>query len=356
MTAASACLKPPLCFAALLMVGLTGCKIQFEGQTIVEPDGSVTRTSRYIADDEQRRDDLQTRYTLPEGGTWSTQTQPQPDGRETTTYIYEVTRHFEPGQEIASDYIRYGVVPDHIARNDITIHVHQGWLATSYHYVERFRDAATRESAERAARRISAAWVEFFAAQLEARLQEAVSAAQARHALNEYLSPPLEQGIDGVRRQGAAFFDTPQFKEKIQPAFDKDHILDALLAAFDPRVPAMAPTWRALMAQAYDDMDQLSMTEPALLEELLGVHGLVASVELTQTVQLPGHIVSTNAASRQGNRATWKWQAVDFLWDEYRLEARSRVLRGSRVTGIGLVLLLGAGLVVGLRKPRRKPS
>ncbi len=93
-----------------LVILLAGCKITLEARTVVAPDGSVMRTTRYIADGEGQRKELAGYYHLPLGGTWDTQKVMQYNhwlkkDVEKTLHIYTATHQYAPGTTIPSDYL-----------------------------------------------------------------------------------------------------------------------------------------------------------------------------------------------------------------------------------------------------------
>jgi hypothetical protein len=349
--------------AAVVSLALTlgGCKIAFVATTEVGRDGRVTRTSRYVAD-EDARTQLEQFYDLPPGGVWKQQrptfalaaTTAQLQGQE-----YLVTQHVRPGGAVSPDYVRRGEVPGHVASNHVDVRVRPGRVFSTLTYEARYEDAAQFDTAQRMSRHALAAWVEHFAASVEQALGERVGAAQLREALAAYYDPWFAAAIDGARTEGPEFLQSARFQSEVLPAFGKEAVTEGLVAELIARGLAPDEVWRAAIGQAYDRLDADPPSLDAdVRERILGVHTFGADVKILERVRLPGRLVSHNATRRDGRELVWEMTPIEFLWAPVTLRAESRAVRWERIGPAlaALVALLGMALAAARRRRGRRPA
>ena len=224
------------------LVFLSGCKIEFEANTVVSPDGSVTRTTRYVGDEDSDRKELETQYALPVGGTWETKKTTVPNaafkGNEyvKTTSIYQVTKRYAPGQSVPSDYVRKGKSPERVSQNDVHLRVRDYIFAKTFDYEEHFRDVTSAKGFETAARKLYAAWLEYFAGQLAQELGDRVTLAQAREALRATYDPLVNKFITLARNEGQASPDAGSkiYEQAIEPALKTEQVVSQVSKALPP--------------------------------------------------------------------------------------------------------------------------
>ena len=87
-------------------------------------------------------------------------------------------------------------------------------------------------------------------------------------------------------------------------------------------------------------------------EFFFGVYDFWGSYSFEQSVTMPGEIISTNADSVSGSVVTWEFDEAVFLFYDFALEARSRVVYPARIAGAG-VLLAALSLTIWLRRRGR---
>ncbi len=340
----------------VLLIASAGCRIALEAETVVAPDGTVTRNTRYIADEDSDKQELETRYVLPPNGTWELQkatTHNSYTGKDSEghIHIYQVTKQSRPHEAIPSDYIRRGKVPTRVSRNAVTLNVQDGMFAKTFDYEERFRDVTTKEGFEAAARKLYAAWIEHVAGQLARELKDGVTLGQARDALTKAFDPLLRKFMNGVRRDGRAFFESKEFKEELEPALETDQVVARVVQVLPPPTPEQRDAWQQAVRQAYEKVGETSQSfleGTGLEEELFGVYGfaLFQTYTFKETLSLPGKILQSNATRQKGDVLSWEFSPSDFLWQEYVLRARSRVIHKEPIvlTGIAVLVLLAVAV------------
>ena len=350
-----------VCFVTL--VSLSGCKIAFDGETVVSPDGSVTRITRYVADGDSDKAELESQYSLPLGGAWEVRkaTRHSSDtGKdyEVTISTYEVTKRYAPGEPIRPDYVRNGKTPDRVSHNETRLAAHNYVFVKVFDYNERFHDVATKEGFEISAKKLYAAWLEHFANRIAQALEDRVTLGQVREKLRVAFDPLVSRVIAGIRAEGTAFLDTN--KDELEPMFEKERLISEIVKVLPPPSEVEAESWREAISQAYEKIDDVSgslFEESGLEEQLFGVYGSVSltTYSFRVALSLPGKILMSNATRREGNVLTWEFGPSDFLRQDYVLQARSQLVYPGRITlAVGALLAIcGAWGFLALRRRSR---
>ncbi|MBI3011448.1 MAG: hypothetical protein HYY58_03015 [Candidatus Omnitrophica bacterium] len=343
---------------------LSGCKIEFEANTIVSPDGSVTRTTRYIGGGAEDGE-LKTRYELPSGGAWKEGKTTRYDYSakkdvEVTTDVYEVTKRYAGGEPIPSDFVRKAEASDRTARNQIRMAVQNYGFVKMFNYEERFRDIVTTERFEAAARKLYAGWVEHFAGHLAEESHDSISPAQAREKLKAAFDPLLVMFLSGLRREGKAFGESKTFKDELEPSLQEERIVAEVVGIFPSPSAEQADAWREGITRAFskaNDMLSNWWDDTPLEEELFGVHGfhLFQDYGFEVTLSLPGRVVESNATKREGGVLKWEFDNDDFVLEDYVIHARSRLVYSDRIAVVGgtLFVLLVVLSIATLRRRKR---
>ena len=344
---------------------LSGCKnIEFEASTVVAPDGSVTRTTRYVADD-SKKGELTTRYELPSGGDWTSKKTTRQDSVtkkavEVTTHIYELTKRYAVGEAIPSDFVRRAKTSDRVARNQIRLNVHDYVFVKMFDYEERFLDIVTKEGFETAARKLYAGYVEHFAGQLAQESENRISLAQAREKLKVAFEPLLVQFLAGIRNERMAFLRSKTFKEGLEPSLQDEQIVDRVVGTLPPPSAEQADAWREAVARALMKTQNVTgnWEDTALEEELFGVHGFDIfgdDYDFTVGLSLPGKLLESNASKHEHGQLTWEFTEDTFRWKEHVIRARSRLVYSNRIRlAVGAILVVFVAWAVAiLRKKRR---
>lgn len=345
---------------------LSGCKnIEFGASTVVAPDGSVTRTIRYAADDSEK-EELTTRYELPSGGAWTSKKATRQDlvtkkDVEVTTHNYEVTKRYAAGETIPSDFTRRAKTSDRVASNRIRLTVHDYIFIKTFDYEEQFRDIVTMEGFGVAARKIYAEWIEHFAGQLAQESEDRITPAQAREKLKVAFEPLLVQFLTGIRNEGAAFLESKSFKEQLEPSLQDEQVVDRVVGVFPPSSVEQTDVWREAVARAHKKTPDVTgnWDDTALKEELFGVHGFDifgGDYDFTVALSLPGEVLENNATKQEHGKLTWEFTEDTFRWQEHVLRARSRLVYSGRINlAVGAILVVFiAWAVAALRRKQRK--
>jgi len=351
--------------AAALLLCASGCRIDFEADTVVAPDGSVTRTTRYIADYSDK-EELETYYTLPAGGAWETGTRMRYNyntekDAEISTHIYSVRKQYGVNEEIPADHVRRGETAGRVVENDIAVSVQDRFFVKAFGFRESFRDVGGKEKALAAWRRLYPAWVQEFAEILESQL-DGVSAVQANQAIKSIYDPWFNGFMGSLQTEDKTFFESHEEElDELFELFEEEGLVRELMIRLPPPTPEQTESWREALVAAYEKMEEFSeeLTEDKEVEEaLFGVYGItLLSYGFKETVSLPGVILSTNATSRQGNVMTWEFDESDFRLQDYVLEAHSRLVYPRRIAFAGgIIAMIGLALFAAARRKRRRQA
>ncbi len=353
---------------ALLLAVASGCKIVFEAETMVAPDGSLTRTTRYVADEDSDKEEVETLYALPVGGLWGTRKGPKVEWalwekrelKEGTLHAYEVTQRYAPMKSIPADYVRKGA-SGRSSQNDVSVRVRDYFFVKDFHYEERFRDVTTLDVAIRGIEKFYAAWIEHFAGQLQLKLNEAVTLGQARAALRGTLDPVLTKVLEGLRNEGKAPLGGETFEKELAPLLDTEAMVARVVEALPPPSVEQAEQWKETIGEAYNETGNFDWKQTGLEEDICGVYGCfdLTSHSFKASLSLPGKIVQANAQTNVDNVLSWKFEPGDFLWEDYVLKAQSRLIYPVRIAAGSIVALLGFIAVIWSalrRRPKGLPA
>lgn len=325
------------------------------------PDGSLTRTTRYLAQPSDE-EELRTRYDLPAGGAWSSEkaTSFSPVHQremERITQRYEVTRRYSAGETIPPDYVRKAKVTGRPARNEVRLKARDRLFVKTFEYEERFRDIVTPEGFEDAAGRMFALWVGSLGEQLALESEGRIDAAAAAGAVKAEFDPQFTLFLNGIRDQGMKFIEGEVFKKEIDPLLDEEEEQLARVVSAVPAPPGVQPSaWRETIARAFkstEDKVEAQMGE-AFQEDLFGAHDPAGAYTFEVAVSLPGALLETNAEKRDGGRLVWEFVNEDFLFGERYLQARSRLFYPGRIALAAGVLLLACASAASTLRARGK--
>lgn len=341
--------------AAGLALLAAGCKVQFEAETRVQPDGSAIRVSRYVAQQPSEKEELVERHRLLEGGGWR-ETKRRVFDRDTQqdverrVSVYEVTRRTAPAEPLPSDYVRRGRSPGAMAQNAVAVSRHPAWWGARYEYRESFRDVASFARAAAVLEAGCTRAIEAFCVSVRERWTEPLDVLQLRHQLEAKYRPLLTQvtanfGIS--RAWHAAHADS---QAALGAQFEDEAILAFLTSLGPTFAPGQDERWHDVAAAALADVwetltrddDQTSIER---IEQAFGVHAdLFQEFQFQLRARLPGRVIATNATQRIGHDLAWEFHAGDFFGRPYgglRALARRRVgvahgcRRGRGALGLG---------------------
>jgi hypothetical protein len=330
----------------------------------------LTRTTRFIADDESDMRAVVEFCDLPPGGAWrdepgtvySWQEERETEG---TVNVYEVTRRFAPGEAIPPDYQRRGRIAGHVAGNAITLQVRDVGLAKTFTYRERYRDVATREAAAGLLLQHFAGWVGRFADAAQRELPGGATPAQARAAIEASVGRAMTRLVRGIGEEGSAFFRTTVWTDEVVPLFERDAAVAAVMERLPPPPGQDPAAWADALRRAHDGAGDLfdTSSEEGLEERVFGVHGGPSGMKFYRfrhRLALPGEVTASNATRTEDKALLWEFESDAFLWQDYVLEARSRLWLPRRLL-LALIALLGVALAARrghppsrrARRPRR---
>ena len=344
-------------FQALpLVLILIGCpRIDFETETVVSEDGSVVRTTRFVASDESdeaaveknsARRELEDKHTFLDGGVWDSRVErtTNDDGKVTEEIIdtYSVTAHYEAGARIPSDHVRRGEMEGRALRNTIVLTTSNYFFVKFFDFRELYRDDVGRELARAVIEKSYPDWVEHMAEYLANGL-EGLSVAEARAVVRELSDPWVQKFLEGVY--------IPQLAD---PELDNDAAVNAFLVRLPPPSDAHTQAWREIIDEAFDESFDLFWERDDVEEAFFGVNDIDLwwSDSFEQSLTMPGEIISTNADSVSGSVLVWEFESEVFLLQDHALEARSRVVYPARIVGAG-VLFVALSLTIWSRRTGR---
>ena len=339
----------------------------------MDENGDVVRITRLTASGDRAYKELQSVYDLPSGGTW---TEIEEDPSATTeesaapklfyNRIYEVTRRFAAGEDIAPDFTRRGSSGTKAARNRITTRVRHYWFADTYQYEETFRDVVTEARFTAAIRQIYAVFTLALAEEVsrlpdaDFTTQEAIDRLRARAdpIIERFLNAFRAQCLDASVSQNAceeAIGQDVELSAYLENFDDEDLLLDELVAIFPPPAAVDPDDWYDSLSLELPDRlgerEDLGELFDSLEEDLLGVHGLVLfqSYPFEISLSLPGDYVASNADVRESGVLKWAFREGDFWLHEHTLYARSRIVHWGRVL-FALTLLAAFSGIFWIRK------
>ncbi|MFH1996919.1 MAG: hypothetical protein ABIJ27_08025 [Candidatus Omnitrophota bacterium] len=344
--------KRTLFLIILLPLIASGCKIDFKAQTVVDSDGTVTRTTRYVADSDTDKNELLERYDLPPGGVWTTEDALKYDWSgekeiEGVVYVYEATGRFAPGEEIRSDYIRKAVSAGSRSSNEIRLTVHDLFFMKTYDYQERFFGLADKKKAEAAISAFFGLFAEHLTEEVARELEGEVDPAQAAAAVHNVYGPLKDKFMEAFRREDS-IFTSEVFTEELAPALESGRIVSDIVSELfsadleesDPRREAV----ERAMESSEEDME--GYWEDAEREGyLFGPYGFFQTYGFNVSLSLPGTVTGTNAHDRNGNVLSWAFTTSDFQWRDYVLEGRSRIIYPLRLAMLVFLIIIFTAVV-----------
>lgn len=307
-------------FAFLLV---SGCKIEFEAETAVRPDGSVTRATRYAADQEEDKKELESQYDLPSGGTWT-------EKAGVAFAVYELKKRFAPGEPIPPDCVRRGkILKDIVSSNEIKLTAQNTRPYRIFYYEERFPALADKEALEPELRAFYESWLDEASNSVAEKLEGRVQAGRVKEALRQICDPPLTVFIEMVKKGGIEFVDNDLYNDESLKALDPEKMPAYLAKALPPPSPEEETSWTEAIKSAIEKANEAigkRAEDSGLLEKLLGVYGfsLFQSYDFKISLKLPGKILDNNATRRDGNTLIWEFDSSDFQWEDYIIRARSK--------------------------------
>jgi len=344
----------PLSF---LLSGCPNALDKFSGETVVNLDGSVTRTTRYVANTKCSTGKIKERYLLPPGGAWqcAKRTEDSEDGaqHEVDTQSYELVAHYKANEPIPSDFIQPGTLSAKAAHNQISVRAQRYWLMDTFKYEERFRDVVTEEGFSSAIQKLYTSLVEPTGLGLSQIPHVEMTAETAQVKLRTIYDPMIEQYLAIFAAKCMSPGTTMEScvealdQSTLVIEIDDDDLLVERIAAIFPAPPVYRDDeWVVAISEAVNDsIENSAFSEifEAEEEELLGVSGfnLLGSdaAPLEIRLSLPGELVTNNAHEHESGKLVWRFKDEDFIYKEYFLHAESRIIHYERIV-LALIVLI----------------
>ncbi len=314
--------------APLMMLAVcSGCR-EFKITTRVYPDGSVERSVTVSGDSSAI---FSGTYPLPEGPGWTIRQGRDSKGKkDDKTYTFTAKKVFRTAADLTAEQtppsdtllqVRHAVRADKRFR----------WFHTFYAYRETYRaatpfkkvpisDFLTREELNL-----------YYQNQDTMDLDKKVDAWLAKSFFEEIIGalvdrlknlpdPPLDPSAVEAQRDRLFL----EFQKKLE-GLDEPSKLSALLERFFPirQVRLLRPFLFDLYKNVEKQWDFLSQ---------------LGSDTYRHEVVLPGLLMDTNAATVEGNRASWKFDGERMLWEDYELHAESRTVNVWAFAATGAVI------------------
>ena len=328
-----------------LVFFLAGCyesNVNFQAETRVQPDGSLTRTIQLQG---ESQDATETRYALP-AGEWLPGYAPEGDLKKRQASMvpqfYKATAAYKPGQTI-SDYTYRGESPGHESRNEIHLKIYNLWFVKFFNYEEKFKNCTSREKAMAAAQ----GWFHEEADQIAKRLAEIsggkISPAEAKKKVIPRFNPTFDKIMQGYFREGPPFFDSKNSDKDIDSAFSNEKTAAAILEFYPAPAGEDSKVWKEKITQAVNDANVAvgNSISPGFEEDLFGIFKPFESHDtFNLSLSLPGHILHTNATTREGSKLVWEFDSNTILFDPYVLRANSRLIYPKRIALAGGIFLI----------------
>jgi len=348
-----------LALAIPLVFLLSGCPStpdEFSAETVVDRDGSVTRTTRFVTTYDFHVEDIEERYLLPSGGAWHSgkriETRENDTPYEVDTKIFETVTHYEANEAILSDFVLPGSSSTKVAGNDINVRVHSYWLVDTFKYEESFRDVVTEEGFSSAIQRLYMFLVESTGLGLSQIPHVEMTAETARVKLRTMFDPMVEQYLAIFAAECMGPGTTMESCEEAldQSALfieldDGDLIVERIATMFPAPSVYRGDEWAVAISEVIEDSfaDEAFSIVEVEEEELLGIVGgslFEPATPIEIRLSLPGEPVKNNAHDHESGTLVWRFDDVDFIYKEISLQAQSRIIHYERIVMVLIVLLV----------------
>jgi len=202
-----------LFLAVLSFFFLCGCELKFTSFTKVKDDGSGFRITTYFTDGISEKEELTTRYVLPEGGSWKSE-QVKRGRYDVTTNIYEVKRQFKDLNKLAADYVRKGMAPQNVSDNRFSLKMDKGLLFTVYEYEEVFKDCTDEKKVRDFCERQYDYIIKLVSKDVATAFPGLVEKKKVEAALNVRYRSFFDYALGELLKNQMFFQDNPEYEEK----------------------------------------------------------------------------------------------------------------------------------------------
>jgi|GEM_PF-1509061 len=356
-------------FSIFLALVLSGCVIKFTALTKINPDGTGFRITTYSAEGETEKEELVTRYDLPEDGDWKSEMDSRQWGDSTYPYekhIYEVKRPFKDLNQLEPDYVRKGLKEGNVSNNSVSLGIRRGILFTTYEYKETFRDSTNEKQIREFCEKEYNYILDITSKELESALPKFIEKDKVRAFLDEKYHPYFDDFMDVFLRaayKGLSEGDNKEFEEKYEAFGEKcneenfsSYVADYIVAQNRDAdrqmvVNKLGETYKKIEEKLQPHWDELMESN---YEDAFGVYGwpFFMNYPFEVSVIMPGKIVNSNTKDIKKDVAKWTFSREDFFLKDYDLEVKSRRLNYVAVIAfaLGFVIVLILASLKGIRR------
>lgn len=353
---------PSLAVLAAITAGLSlsGCRIEFDAQSVVMEDGAIERTTTFSAQEDSDKQEILSRYELPEGGGWTDQPLQifafiKKGLENKMTAQYQAVALIEPETGPSTDFKRFSQSRERFAKNEFRVKVKDWWLVKWFDYEEKFSDIIDLNKVQIVINKVLDKGLEIFHAELTSRAMDSaltgplIEKARIKYGgvLNRYFELAMSKGWD--------IESVDKLTEEIKIEFTSE----AASAYFAKELKDFdTPASRQITADAFHatekTMDEYLSNDPELQsygDEIFGVHGMAIFqyYDFKIRVKMPGRVIASNSQEKERGFLAWSFNSAKM---DRTLTARSRKVYWLRVALAGLVLLIPAVLM--RKKKKRK--
>ncbi len=344
-----------LFLAAFSFFFLCGCELRFTSFTKIKEDGSGFRITTYFTDGISEKEELATRYVLPEGGSWKSE-QVKRGQYDVTTDTYEVKRQFNDLNKLAPDYVRKGALPQNVSGNKFSLKIGKSLFFSTYEYEEAFKDCTDEKKIRNFWERQYEYTIGLVSKDIAAAFPKSVEKEKVVEALNKRYRSYFDYFLKEFLKNPVFFKDNAEYEEKNRE-FEKlnseenfSSFIADLALSDNKKADRQAVVARA--KEAYNKISEEIQLHTEMLSEKnandnLGVYGILVftSYPFRISVSMPGKVISANTKDIKFNVASWSFSNTDFFLKEYKLKVKSRKLN---YLNVGILVFAILALLVGM--------
>jgi len=330
---------------AFLLIFLSSCR-EISVTTMINEDGSFTRVIT-ITDDSKDIDDSNLPY--PIDASWEKKT--MQDSSQSNNYIITYTKTYENSNVLNKELMQDTGWRKQIERE---VKVKKSfWFFNSYlTYRETWKSANPFNNLDYRDYLSEEDLLWLTGYQLALNKEDSARIEEAENKAEQFLKEAISGEIIDELKRGIKDLGSAKLKPETV-SLHKDSIVSKIESwDFD-----LAPDFIDFYAEWTDNeiVLQLHSIEPPLFENLDKNFIFLEKIFMMETfhsyVEMPGLIAETNSPSIKGNQVSWKVSGVSFLFEDYEMTVKSRIMNTWAYVVAGIVLLL---LIVVLIAKARK--
>lgn len=310
-------------------LGFCGCRIDFEGQSIVREDGTIERTTLLSALDQEDEKRIAEFYTLIPGGQWQA-VQRTYDDKTKEAQQYAVKNTIAPQSGPTTDFILLSSSKDKSLKNSFVVKTSDYWFLKRFHYEERFTDTVDRENLLRILNEIKEYAVKEAREKLALKIPDPKLVEDVTRTVNEQGQVLINQYVKLIKSGNWQ-------SDELEAFFKSGELMEQ---SFFNNLPGLSEENRKTIDTVLNEVSE-SVGErfSEYEDEILGAHGLglFNQYGFEIRLQMPGKVTATNATIRGKEFLAWKFQST--LQNPY-------IYADSQKIYVGRVLLAAIGFLV----------